>query len=107
MITPEQVADYVEGKTLQKLHEWKIVKAGHVLDYRKDAAEECYLNGECVHCGCTTPDLFYASRGCSKPENPCYEAIESTFIYKLTLKVTTWIGTGKLNILARLLRIQK
>lgn len=107
MITPEQVADFVEGKTLQKLHDWKIVTANEVLEYRKEVAQECYWNGECVHCGCTTPDLFYASRGCSKPENPCYEAIEPTLIYKLTLKVAKWIGTGNLNILARLLRIQK
>jgi len=107
MITPEQVADYVEGKTLQKLHDWEIVTENKVLEYRKEVAQECYWNGECLHCGCKTPDLFYASRGCSKKENPCYEAVDPTLIYKLTLKVTKWIGTERLNILARLLRIQK
>jgi hypothetical protein len=107
MITPEQVADYVEGKFFQRLHEWKIVTANEVLEHRKEAASDCYLNGECLHCGCKTPDVFYASRGCSKEENPCYEAIEPTLIYKLTLKVTTWIGIGNLNTLVRLLKIRK
>ena len=35
-------------------------------------ANECYLNGKCTHCGCKTPDLFFANRACSA-EEPCYD----------------------------------
>lgn len=105
MITPEQVADYIEGKTLMKLESWKLVKANEILVFRKNAAYECYINGECTHCGCPTPDVFYASRGCKK-EIPCYEGIEPTLIYKLTLKITKWIGIERLNILVKYLKIK-
>lgn len=35
-------------------------------------ARPCYLNGECLHCGCRTPQLFFSDRGCKKPTDPCY-----------------------------------
>ncbi len=30
---------------------------------------ECIANGKCKHCKCTTPELFYADKGC---ELGCY-----------------------------------
>lgn len=104
MITPEQVADYVEGTTLMKLHQWGVVSS-KLVEQRMELAKECYLNGECLHCGCKTPDLFYASRGCEKSE-PCYEATDSTLLYKITLKIATWIGIERLNILVKFLKIK-
>lgn len=38
---------------------------------RKELAKDCYLNGSCLHCGCETPQVFFASRGCLK-DDPCY-----------------------------------
>ncbi len=43
---------------------------------RQEVARPCLLNGECKHCGCKTPELFMANKGCSKPENPCYNTMK-------------------------------
>lgn len=40
--------------------------------HRIMSAKECFDNGECLNCGCRTPDLFFADKGCSKRINPCY-----------------------------------
>lgn len=48
--------------------------------YRQEEVEkkspECIANGQCKHCGCTIPELFYADKGCSNTP-PCYAAINS------------------------------
>jgi hypothetical protein len=33
-----------------------------------DKSPQC-LEGKCIHCGCSTPDLFYADKTC---DNQCY-----------------------------------
>lgn len=50
-----------------------------VYHQRIKLAKECYDNGECVCCGCTTPSLFFADKGCARlkyqdicPGKPCY-----------------------------------
>lgn len=42
--------------------------------WRAKQAEPCTKNGSCFECGCSTKnlDLYYADKGCSKKENPCY-----------------------------------
>lgn len=40
----------------------------HILqqfEYRKKAAQPCYYSGSCRCCGCRTPELFFADKGCS------------------------------------------
>ncbi|HMT02045.1 MAG TPA: hypothetical protein PKD00_01835 [Burkholderiales bacterium] len=37
---------------------------------------ECLTNGQCKHCGCKTPELFYADKACSNTP-PCYPEINS------------------------------
>ena len=32
--------------------------------YRKDACSDCLDLGKCKLCGCKTPELFYATKGC-------------------------------------------
>lgn len=59
---------------------------------RKIKAKPCYDNGACLHCGCTTPQLFYADRGCSKELEPCYKPL--TPLWKR-------IGTQLLKILGK------
>ena len=44
--------------------------------------KECYTNGECVHCGCTTPALQMANKAC---DGKCYPSMlneTNWFIYK-------------------------
>lgn len=38
---------------------------------RANSALQCLAAGKCKSCGCTTPELFYSSRGCDYIE-PCF-----------------------------------
>jgi|GEM_PF-3310677 len=68
-------------------------------EFRKKAASRCYRNGECICCGCTTPQLFMADKPCSagKPrfqrcpvKQPCYPRMMSrTQWYWHQLKLRT------------------
>jgi len=68
---------YLQGTTRQFLYNrLPFLLRKKVKDMYHDRikkAKPCYDNGECLHCGCKTPDLFFANKACSKPENPCYE----------------------------------
>lgn len=67
---------------------------------RLTEAKDCYINGSCKSCGCKTPQLFMANKGCSKEENPCYKSMIP--LWKRLIKTTTkWIGIGKLNTLVK------
>jgi hypothetical protein len=81
MPTLNQIRDYLQGTIRMKMYEnpWsrKYLLSDYVLkqfEERIDKAKDCYNNGACLHCGCKTPDLFFADRACSK-EEPCYEAM--------------------------------
>lgn len=39
-------------------------------EHRCLEAEACYKNGSCLGCGCTTPALFFANKGCSLRQYP-------------------------------------
>lgn len=47
---------------------WPFLLRAHIreqYEYRKKAAEPCYITGSCRCCGCRTPELFFADKGCS------------------------------------------
>lgn len=52
-------------------------------------AQECYINGECLHCGCKTPQLFMADRAC-KADKPCYLEMNNA-----STRLKKWIGKIK------------
>lgn len=45
--------------------------------FRMSVAQACYVKGSCVHCGCKTPDLFFAKKGCAVG---CYPERESLIL---------------------------
>ena len=67
---PKNAIHFIVGYLVIFLHDRKYLNwllPFHVrfwVEYRKIRAEECYNNGECVCCGCTTPELFGATKGC-------------------------------------------
>ena len=42
-----------------------------------EKSPECILNAECKICKCKIPDLFYADKGCSNKQSPCYPELMS------------------------------
>jgi hypothetical protein len=107
-ISTDQIADYIEGKYRLWLHKNNMLSNYYIgmVEHRKDKAQPCLYNGECFHCGCKTPDLFYASRGCSKEEDPCYKQEKKSKIWKLTkllapIILKVWIGIEFINTWAK------
>ena len=37
-------------------------------EYRRDKTKLCTENGSCLACGCKTPELYFANKGCSSEE---------------------------------------
>ncbi|CCH01254.1 hypothetical protein FAES_3245 [Fibrella aestuarina BUZ 2] len=62
------------------------------VETRKRQAWSCYTNGSCMCCGCPTPQLFWADKGCSagsaqspprcRPRAACYPPRHS-WLYRL------------------------
>lgn len=76
---PKEAVHYVVGSTVlfmegRKWLRWLL--PFHVrfwLEYRKIRAKDCLYNGECFCCGCDTPGVFGATKGCKAykyRENP-------------------------------------
>jgi len=70
------VKAYIQGHLREKLYysqKWNWLMPLHIyeqISYRLFVMNpECYSNGECVHCGCTTPALQMADKTC---EGLCY-----------------------------------
>lgn len=67
--SPADAWYYVQGETrLYIYRRWPELLRQHIreqYEWRKKAANLCYSMGECQCCGCTTPNLFFANKGCS------------------------------------------
>ena len=73
-ITPTNVVAFIEGKTRHWLfnHYPNLVRK-HLIEqvmYRMQVCSPCLLAGECNHCGCQTPHLFFATKPCSGGKYP-------------------------------------
>lgn len=82
MPTLSQIRDYLQGMIRMFFYKRKWLKFFFLSNYvikefenRKKLAKNCYENGKCTHCGCKTPELFFANRGCSNKEIPCYKKL--------------------------------
>lgn len=59
---------YVQGTFRMWLYNharWALRK--HIVEqfeWRKGRAGQCTINKSCLFCGCTTPDLYFADKGC-------------------------------------------
>lgn len=63
-------------------------------EWRRDiAALDCYYNGSCECCGCTTPDVFFADKPCSigKKGYEFCSSIKSEKCYDEMLSKKDWI----------------
>lgn len=60
------IRDFVEGKwNMAKQHSSFLRLEEHIREqaiYRALLCSECHQNGECLICGCSTPDMFYAPK---------------------------------------------
>jgi len=70
---------YIQGNVRMMFPYLMSDSTKRVVEKRKELAKECYMNGECVCCGCDTPALFYCNKGCSankyewcEGKQPCY-----------------------------------
>lgn len=95
---PKDAWYYIQGNVRQFLYDRKWLKwliRRHIVqqyEYRKIAAKACSDNGECICCGCETPSLFFANKGCSIAkiqacsdirESPCYPEMKNEENWKL------------------------
>jgi len=100
MATNKQIVDYIEGTVRQFIYNrWpRLLKSTLIKEYeeRKDKAQDCLMNGECLHCGCKTPDVFFTTRGCLKDE-PCYTELKTprSWILKLLLIILNVVRKQK------------
>ena len=89
--TKQQRKDYIQGTVRQFMYDRTYLRIlltkylRSTYETRKDQARDCYLNGECLHCGCTTPDKFMADSACSDIDSPCYPEMKPFFkrLFKL------------------------
>lgn len=82
-ITLKNIKSFIEGYTysfLLKFYQKYLTHIFEQVDYRKKLVEEkspeCIYNGQCKHCTCKTPELFFATKGCSN-NPPCYPEMAS------------------------------
>lgn len=99
--SPKDAWYYVQGSLRFKIYKSKLrwILRRHIIEqveWRRDqAALPCFRNGTCFCCGCNTPAVFFAHKGCavgkaryakecrSKGENPCYPALMSKKDWKV------------------------
>jgi hypothetical protein len=75
-ITFENIKAYIQGNIRQRLFyskRWNWLLSLHMfeqINYRLFVMnKQCYSNGECIECGCSTPGLQMANKAC---EGKCY-----------------------------------
>lgn len=75
-ITLKNIKAFIQGYFRKFLLD-KLTYIYEQVEYRKEQvaikSPDC-LNGQCVKCGCKTPELFYADKPC---ENKCYDELKS------------------------------
>lgn len=76
-ITFKNIKSFIEGywydfviKMYNKRFKWIEDIALYRQALVKDNSPQCLTNGACVKCGCTTPQLFLAAKGC---KGGCYD----------------------------------
>lgn len=84
----EDIVNYLEGYFNFWLYQQGLLSKEKqaIITERKNIAFECLLNGECIHCGCKTPEKFFASDKCSHVN--CYrEVLNRPLLFKFLLKM--------------------
>lgn len=83
-ITPKNVKAFIQGYVRKFMIDFFNRRLKYVfeqVEYRKGQVTEkspaCILDGHCIVCGCKTPELFYADKGCSNLKDPCYPEMVS------------------------------
>lgn len=66
---PRLILDYIVGNYRWYMYKYHIpVLRKHIVEQfesRIIKAYKCYKNKSCYGCGCATPQLFFANKGCS------------------------------------------
>lgn len=61
--------------------------------------KKCNDNGECIACGCDTPELFYCNKGCKADfylgQEPCFGPLENTPIKRCQKLLQTILQVGR------------
>lgn len=60
-VTPENINNFIQGN----LNYYLGNNPPHYIEqflYRAYLCSECLQNGKCLHCGCTTPNMFFSPR---------------------------------------------
>lgn len=71
-INLKNIKAYIQGNTRMLAKELGEITrfpllAKHIQEqaaYRKHLCQDCYLNGRCKHCGCSTPGKFFSTESC-------------------------------------------
>ncbi len=78
-LTWQNIKSFVEGYTRQYAILFFTKNLQHIFEQVEERIEqvtlkspECIANGQCKICGCATPALFYANKGCAN-NPPCYD----------------------------------
>lgn len=69
MAEPRLVVDFLQGTGRMKLYTFNpMLIRKHIreqYEWRSRVAAPCTINGSCLVCNCTCPDLFFANKACS------------------------------------------
>jgi hypothetical protein len=100
------IPEYLIGTYRQWAYDnYRFLLRKHILEqYQKriQAAKECYFNGECICCGCETPALFMANKGCQAPKycegkKACYPAMMDSVTWDVFKLIEKANKNGKNN----------
>ncbi|HMT01795.1 MAG TPA: hypothetical protein PKD00_00555 [Burkholderiales bacterium] len=80
-ITPRNIKAFIEGyvrKWAIDFYNKHLSYVQEIVEWRKEQVRmkspECLSNGQCKHCGCKTPELFYADKACGAQ---CYPEMQT------------------------------
>lgn len=94
---PQDVFYYFQGNIRlwlyqNKLTKWLVAKyVAEQYESRIRFASSCYKNGSCLCCGCKTPAVFFADKGCSVEKLPfCEKSFNLKVCYPPMADKDTW-----------------